>query len=109
VPNLAFNDDLAWIIQQGSSAHAGDFDADGDVDGADFVAWQTNFPKETGATLAQGDADADGDVDGADFVVWQTNFPFPTGGGSSPVPEPTSCSIVLIASLGFMALRRRLQ
>src|SRR5690606_33311456 len=54
---------------------AGDFDGDGDVDGADFVVWQTNFPKSTGGTLATGDADADGDVDGADFVVWQTNFP----------------------------------
>src|SRR5262249_1660109 len=30
----------------------GDFDGDNDVDGADFVAWQTNFPKASGATLA---------------------------------------------------------
>jgi hypothetical protein len=57
-------------------AHPGDFDLDGDVDGADFVAWQTNFPKASGATRSQGDADGDADVDGADFVVWQTNFPF---------------------------------
>jgi hypothetical protein len=62
------------------SGHPGDFDLDEDVDGADFVAWQTNFPKASGATLDQGDADGDGDVDGADFVVWQTNFPF------SPTP-----------------------
>jgi ELWxxDGT repeat protein len=59
-----------------------DFDGDGDVDGADFVAWQTNFPKASGATLAQGDADGDGDVDGADFVVWQTNFPTSPSGGA---------------------------
>jgi hypothetical protein len=57
----------------------GDFDGDHDVDGADFVAWQTNFPKASGATRAQGDADGDGDVDGADFVVWQTNFPTSPG------------------------------
>jgi hypothetical protein len=73
-----------------ATAQAGDFDGDGDVDGADFVAWQTNFPKTTGATLAEGDADGDGDVDGADFVVWQTNFPFTPGPGASPIPEPTA-------------------
>jgi hypothetical protein len=68
----------------------GDFDADGDVDGADFVAWQTNFPKAANAILAEGDADADGDVDGADFVVWQTNFPFTPSPGVTPIPEPSA-------------------
>ncbi|MCC7084995.1 MAG: putative Ig domain-containing protein [Pirellulales bacterium] len=63
-------------------AQPGDFDSDGDVDGADFVAWQTNFPKSSGATLAQGDADSDADVDGADFVVWQTNFPTTPSAGA---------------------------
>jgi hypothetical protein len=96
-------------LRVGAGLHAGDFDGDGDVDGADFVAWQTNFPTATGATLAQGDADGDGDVDGADFVVWQTNFPFTPGPGSSPVPEPNS---IIVASLALVALaigrRRRL-
>src|SRR5262249_31705469 len=82
--------------------HPGDFDLDGDVDGADFVAWQTNFPKATGATHAQGDADGDGDVDGADFVVWQTNFPFSPGPGTAPVPEPQS--ILLVAIGGTLAV-----
>jgi hypothetical protein len=83
--------------------HPGDFDGDGDVDGADFVAWQTNFPKPTGATLAQGDADGDGDVDGADFVVWQTNFPFSPGPAASPVPEPSS--IVLSGMIAAILIR----
>jgi autotransporter-associated beta strand protein len=91
------------IMLNFGAAHAGDFDSDGDVDGADFVAWQTNFPKATGATLAQGDADGDGDVDGADFVVWQTNFPFTPGPGSSPVPEPQG--LVLVGIGGLFALR----
>jgi hypothetical protein len=52
-----------------------DFDGDTDVDGADFVVWQTNFPKTSGATKATGDADNDGDVDGADFITWQTAYP----------------------------------
>jgi MYXO-CTERM domain-containing protein len=88
-------------------AHPGDFDSDGDVDGADFVAWQTNFPTATGATLAQGDADGDGDVDGADFVVWQTNFPFTPGPGASPVPEPAAGLLAAIGVAAIVVARRR--
>jgi fibronectin-binding autotransporter adhesin len=84
----------------------GDFDSDGDVDGADFVAWQTSFPIASGATPAQGDADADGDVDGADFVVWQTNFPFAPGPGASPVPEPAAWQVA-VALCGLLVLGRR--
>jgi hypothetical protein len=90
-----------------ATAHPGDFDGDGDVDGADFVAWQTNFPKQSGATLAQGDADADGDVDGADFVVWQTNFPFTPGPAISTVPEPNSIQLLAVATgVVLWSLRR---
>jgi hypothetical protein len=89
-------------------AHPGDFDSDGDVDGADFVAWQTNFPLASGATLGQGDADADGDVDGADFVVWQTNFPFTPGPGASPVPEPATWLLMGLTLPALALLRRKL-
>jgi hypothetical protein len=86
----------------------GDFDSDGDVDGADFVAWQTHFPTASGATLADGDADADGDVDGADFVVWQTNFPYSSGPGAAPVPEPGAMLLGSFgAAIAIIAWRRR--
>jgi hypothetical protein len=88
------------------AAHPGDFDSDGDVDGADFVAWQTNFPTPTGATLAQGDADGDGDVDGADFVVWQTNFPFTPSPGSA-VPEPAAWIACVLAMPALLEIARR--
>jgi hypothetical protein len=87
-------------------AHPGDFDGDGDVDGADFVAWQTNFPTQGGAAPEDGDADGDGDVDGADFVVWQTNFPFTPGPGTTPVPEP-SAVILIIAAAAAVASKTR--
>jgi hypothetical protein len=87
------------------TAIPGDFDGDNDVDGADFVAWQTNFPKASGATLAQGDADSDGDVDGADFVVWQTHFPTSGGSGVTTIPEPTSILPLMIGSILFGVLR----
>jgi ELWxxDGT repeat protein len=75
----------------------GDFDGDGDVDGADFVAWQTNYPKPSGASLAEGDANGDGKVDGADFAVWQDSFSSTPNGGSSPVPEPSTALLTLTA------------
>jgi formylglycine-generating enzyme len=82
----------------------GDFDSDGDVDGADFVIWQTNFPAPNGHSLATGDTDADGDVDGADFVVWQTNFPY-TPVGFNSVPEPNALFLCFIASSALLLIR----
>lgn len=84
----------------------GDFDSDGDVDGADFVAWQTHFPLATGAVLADGDADGDGDVDGADFVAWQTQFPFTPGPAVAPVPEPQAVALVVCGVFSLGCLRR---
>jgi hypothetical protein len=84
----------------------GDFDGDGDVDGADFAVWQSHFPTGTGATLATGDADGDGDADGADFVVWQTNFPFTPGPGVSPVPEPQAVVLALIGIAAIAGARK---
>jgi hypothetical protein len=86
---------------------AGDFDGDGDVDGADFVAWQTNFPKASGAVLAEGDADGDGDVDGADFVIWQTSFPFTPGPGTSSIPEPYAMVLIMLALPAALVMVRR--
>ncbi|MCC7085473.1 MAG: PEP-CTERM sorting domain-containing protein [Pirellulales bacterium] len=85
----------------------GDFDVDGDVDGADFVAWQIHFPTASGATLATGDADGDGDVDGADFVAWQTHFPTVPAVGAALVPEPGTFALfaVAIAGLAIFAAR----
>ncbi|MCC7084490.1 MAG: hypothetical protein IT427_05740, partial [Pirellulales bacterium] len=85
----------------------GDFDADGDVDGADFVAWQTHFPTLSGATLADGDGDGDGDVDGADFVLWQTHFPFLSSQGAAPVPEPNAAGLALVAAVSLLGYRLR--
>ena len=81
-------------IHAAATAIPGDFDMDGDVDGADFVAWQTNFPKSEGAERMTGDADSDGDVDGADFVIWQTHFPTTPVPSTATVPEPPGIALV---------------
>jgi hypothetical protein len=92
-----------------SDQTGGDFDGDGDVDGADFVAWQTHFPTTGGATLSQGDGNNDGNVDGADFAIWQDTFPTNAGQGVTPVPEPFSVFLLVIGVpiLSAVRLRRR--
>lgn len=80
-----------------------EFVFDGDVDGADYLAWQRNFEFGEGiyATRQHGDANHDRTVDGADLVVWQDNY----GAGDSAttniqaVPEPTSLMLVAIGLL----------
>ena len=52
-----------------------DFEMDGDVDGADFLAWQRGVGASgPNVRKANGDADNDFDVDAADLSVWRTNF-----------------------------------
>lgn len=63
----------------------GDFNLNGRVDGADFLAWQRQkgqaVPKFSGA-----DADGNGTVDGNDLGAWRTNFGSESALGASPAP-----------------------
>lgn len=88
----------------------GDFNRDGSVDGADFLAWQRNSGRTTGASLATGDANGDKAVNAADLQVWQAGY----GGASaavvaSAVPEPTAMTLALAASLAMLSRGRRVQ
>jgi hypothetical protein len=68
---------------------SGDFDDDGDVDGADFLTWQRGVGANGGATAAQGDANGDGAVNEADFNIWKTQFGSPANlQAANLVPEP---------------------
>jgi endonuclease/exonuclease/phosphatase family metal-dependent hydrolase len=81
-----------------------DFDADGDVDGADFQLWQRNLGR-TGVGLA-GDANRDHVVNGADRTLWSAQF-----GGAAPaalpVPEPTAGALAALAAVASAAYARR--
>jgi hypothetical protein len=65
----------------------GDFDADNDVDGADFLKWQ----REPGVgTLAE----------------WQTSYPTPPlTAAVVSVPEPSSLALVVLTALGLLSRR----
>jgi hypothetical protein len=87
----------------------GDFDADGDEDGADFLAWQRGFGA-TGAqaTRANGNADGDSDVDAADLAVWRSGFG-PAVAAGETVPEPVGCTMLAagLCGLGRRAIVRK--
>lgn len=73
----------------------GDFNDDGDVNGADFLAWQRGFP---------------GTFDAADLADWEANFgTTPASPAAAGVPEPASLIIAMMAAGGLAAaaVRRR--
>ena len=78
----------------GSTLTAGDFDADGDVDGRDFLVWQRGgspSPLSTG-----------------DLAVWQANYgsgPLALGAAQA-IPEPLSLLLAGLA-LGLLVTERR--
>ena len=72
---------------------SGDFDADGDVDGTDFLAWQRG--------------EVSSPPEASDLTDWQTAY----GNGASSqlavgVPEPSSGLLLLLGSLLSFRLRR---
>ncbi len=64
----------AGAYESAFSPLSADFDGDGDVDANDFMVWQRNLGKTSGATQAQGDANGDGAVDAADLAAWRSQY-----------------------------------
>jgi|GEM_PF-1985836 len=55
------------------SAAPADFNADGSINGADFLAWQRGFGTAA-ADRADGDANQDNQVDSTDLSLWEADF-----------------------------------
>ncbi len=73
-----------------SSGLTGDFDGDGDVDGADFLKWQ----RELG--------------DAANLTLWQDNFGTTAAAATAAsVPEPASWILICTMTLATARWRRR--
>jgi hypothetical protein len=93
---------VAFVATANVSA---DFNGDGAVDGADFLAWQRGVGKTIGAKHSDGDADRDGDVDAADLAAWKAA----TSGLARPVAEPAAGAILapVFTVLAAATARRR--
>jgi hypothetical protein len=100
-----FNAAIQWAAEKPAT---GDFDSDGDVDGADFLIWQQGVGITGTAQRMNGDANGDLNVDGADLGVWRTQFAgAPMTTAVSTVPEPATAGLLILATIGAVSLSRK--
>ena len=76
----------------------GDFDADGDIDAADFAILSDNLAEE-GTTYYRGDMNVDRMVDLDDFGAFKAAYQDAQGALAAAVPEPTSLTLMLLGLL----------
>ncbi|WP_428304067.1 choice-of-anchor Q domain-containing protein [Lacipirellula sp.] len=82
---------LGWRIDLGAvEVASGDFNNDGRVDGADFLAWQRQYGSTATPSGSGADGDGTGSIDGADLNVWREQFGQPSGGGAAVAAAPAS-------------------
>lgn len=90
-----------------ASATAGDFNADGMVDAADYLIWRKSMG-QIGHQLPA-DANGNGTVDADDYQALARNFGKSLGGDGqqAAVPEPTTVFLVTLGLAPFATLRWR--
>jgi beta-glucanase (GH16 family) len=90
---------------------AGDYNGDGQVDTADYVAWRKSVG-QTGIGLAA-DGSGNGTVDQSDYATWRTNFGNTSAGAGAAasiiaaVPEPTTGVPMAVAIMLVFSQRHR--
>ncbi len=85
----------------------GDGNADGWVDGLDYLLWAGNFGTHPGAdgNPSDGDYNDDGWVDGLDYLLWAGNFGTHAGVAA---PEPSGLLLLTVGTTLLGRWRRRL-
>jgi hypothetical protein len=104
---LSNGETLEGVVELAAVGAAGDFDLNGRVDGADFLAWQRSFGSSVSVAGAGADGNGNGIVDAGDLAVWRSNFGLVGNVGTTMgVPEPASSVVVtMLLSIGFLSRR----
>ncbi len=82
----------------------GDANLDGEVDGQDFIEWNTNKFTSNSAWCA-GNFNGDGDIDGQDFIEWNLRK-FTSSDSAAAVPEPAGLAWLTLAVASWLMRRR---
>lgn len=103
-PQLLYEGDVSYVM----AAADADFDDDGDVDGVDFLIWQSAFGKFPGnASNSDGDANNDGFVTTADLDIWENDYGSESlQAAVATVPEPGTICLVF-AAVAFASILAR--
>ncbi|MGD9635042.1 MAG: dockerin type I domain-containing protein [Pirellulales bacterium] len=83
---------------------AGDYNADGSVDLADYELWKSKFGSTTHLAA---DGNGNGRIDAGDYAIWRDNY-----AGVAPaalVPEPAAALLMAHGALVALIVRRRLK
>lgn len=95
-------------------AIAGDYNANGVVDAADYVVWR-NTKDQVGLGLVA-DGNHDNVIDSGDYNLWRSNFGQMAGSGamssaaqslSATVPEPSTWTLLILVGLRFAVRSKR--
>jgi hypothetical protein len=85
----------------------GDFNANGVVDAADYVAWRNNV----GSTTALPNDSIGGTIGTSQYNEWRSHFGQTAGSGegmsaNAAVPEPTTFALLIMGIMSMSAARR---
>jgi hypothetical protein len=87
-------------LQVSSAALGGDYNADGQVDGSDFLVWQ----RLVGSSSTLADGNHNGLIDAGDLAIWRDQFGMSGSAmGVNALPEP---GLGVLLSTGWMAAVR---
>jgi hypothetical protein len=82
------------FAQTGPPLQVGDFDADGDVDGQDFLRWQRGESPNPRSAV--------------DLADWRANFGARAAAvaAATPLPEPPAAGLAIVAGIAGLCRRR---
>jgi len=84
------------LLTVGTPFPNGAYNLDGDVDGADFLKWQSTF----GSTAnLDADGNKNGVIDATDFTVWRDSFGTTSQSAFTSIPEPSTYMLVTLLGI----------